>query len=95
MKKVAVLIKDPWAQYEGLRTSLGLLLEDIQVKMFVLDHAVADMDEAYADNLSFLEEMGGAFFSNHPVNVEQHGFQRIERRAIPAMLDECDLVIPF
>jgi len=46
MKKAAVIIRDPEQQYEGLRTSLGLLLEDTQVQMFVLHHEIVKMDEA-------------------------------------------------
>ncbi len=95
MKKVAVIIKDPLMQYEGLRTSLGLLLEDAHVRMFVIDHEISDMNEAYSENLSFLDEMGGDYFSNHPVNVEQYGFKHIERHKIPSVLDDCDIIIPF
>ena len=39
-KKVAVLIKDKDRQYEGLRSSLGLLLEQHTVSMFVLEARV-------------------------------------------------------
>ncbi len=95
MKSVAVIIKDPAMQYEGLRTSLGLLLEDLQVYMFVLDHDIREMDEAYADNLSFLEEMGGVYYSNHITNIQKHGFQPIERQDLPALLNTCDTIIPF
>jgi hypothetical protein len=38
MKKVAVLIKNPDQQYEGLRSSLGMLLYNTQVQMFVLNN---------------------------------------------------------
>jgi hypothetical protein len=95
MKRVAVVIKDPSMQYEGLRTSLGLLLEDAQVQMFVLNNKIAEMNEAYADNLSFLEEMDGEYFSNHTVNVEQYGFQYIGLNEIASKLAACDIVIPF
>ena len=37
MTKVAVLIKDPAKHYEGLRSSLGMLLYNTQVQMFVLN----------------------------------------------------------
>lgn len=95
MKRVAVVIKEPSMQYEGLRTSLGLLLEDIDVRMLVLNHAIEEMNDAYADNLSFLAEMDGEYYSNHTVNVEKYGFKPIERHDVPRLLKECDLVIPF
>jgi hypothetical protein len=93
-KRVAVLIKDKERQYEGLRSSLGLLLEKHIVSMFVLDHEV-DMTEEYADNMSFIDEMGGARYSNVPANVEKHGFKAVTLDEVPAKLKENELVVPF
>ncbi len=95
MKKVAVVIKDPDQQYEGLRTSLGLLLEATQVQMFVLNHEIASMDEAYRDNMEFLDEMEGERFSNNSVNVEKYGFKHITLADVATKINEADLVIPF
>jgi len=93
-KKVAVLIKDKDRQYEGLRSSLGLLLEKHVVSMFVLNHEVT-MTEEYQDNMGFIDEMGGARYSDVPGNVEKYGFQRVTLDDIPAKLRENDLVIAF
>jgi hypothetical protein len=95
MRKVSVLIKDKALQYEGLRTSLGLLLEDLAVSMFVLDHEIADFNEAYSDNLGFFEEMEGDFYSNNFTNVEKYKFQHADVGRICGMLKEADLIIPF
>ncbi len=95
MKKIAVLIKDPNQQYEGLRTSLGLLLEAASVQMFVLNHPVINMDEAYSDNMGFLDEMEGERFSNNMVNVEKHGFQNISLDDVAVKLKDADVIIPF
>ena len=93
-KRVAVLIRDKERQYEGLRSSLGLLLEDHQIDMFVLDHEV-DMTEEYYDNMGFIDEMGGSRFSNVPANVEKHGFQRVSLEEVAGKLREHEVVIPF
>ncbi len=93
-KKVVVLIKDAGRQYEGLRSSLGLLLEQHVVSMVVLDHEVA-MTEEYQDTMGFIDEMGGARYSNVPANVEKYGFRPVTVEALPAMLAENELVIPF
>lgn len=95
MKKVAVLIKNSDQQYEGLRSSLGMLLYNTQVQMFVLNQEIADMDEAYEDNMGFLDEMEGQRYSNNRVNVEKYGFNYASTEQIGAMLREADLVIPF
>jgi len=93
-KRVAVVIKDKQRQYEGLRSSLGLLLEDHQIDMFVLNHEI-DMTEEYFDNMGFIDEMGGSRFSNVPANVEKHGFQRVSLEEVAQRLGTHDVVIPF
>ena len=93
-KKVSVLIKDKDRQYEGLRSSLGLLLENHVVSMFVLDHEI-DMTEEYSDNMGFIDEMGGFRYSNVAANIEKHGFKAVKLEEIPAKLKDEEVVIAF
>jgi hypothetical protein len=95
MKKVAVLIKDVEQQYEGLRSSLGMLLYETEVRMFVVNHEIGNMDEAYKDNMEFLDEMEGERFSNNRANVEKYGFKYATIEEMGEMLREADLVVPF
>jgi hypothetical protein len=95
MKTAAVIIKEPEQQYEGLRTSLGLLLEDTKVMMIVLHHEIANMDEAYQDNMAFLDEMEGERFSNNSANVEKYGFKYATLTDIADKINSADMVIPF
>lgn len=93
--KVAVLIKNVDQQYEGLRSSLGMLLYATEVQMFVLDHEIGNMDEAYQDNMGFLDEMEGERYSNNPDNVEKYGFKYATVERIGNMLREADVIVPF
>ncbi len=93
-KKVAVVIKDKDRSYEGLRSALGPLLENHVVTMFVLDHE-PNVDEAYSDNMGFIDEMGGTRYSNVGANIEKHGFKPVKLEEVPAKLEENELVIPF
>jgi len=95
MKKVAVLINDENQQYEGLRSSLGMMLYNTAVQMFVVDKEIANMDEAYQDNMEFLDEMEGERFSNNPGNVEKYGFKYASVEQMGEMLRQADLIIPF
>ena len=95
MKKVAVLVNDVEQQYEGLRSSLGMLLYETEVQMFVIDDEIANMDEAYHDNMEFLDEMEGGRFSNNRANVEKYGFTYATIDEMGEMLQQADLVIPF
>jgi hypothetical protein len=62
--------------------------------MFVLNHEV-DMTEEYQDNMGFIDEMGGARYSNVPANVEKYGFTSVTLGQIAGKLAENDLVIAF
>lgn len=93
-KKVAVVIKDLSRQYEGLRTSLGLLLENHKVSMIVLNHEI-QLSEAYEDNLQFVEEMGGERLSNVPANIDQHRFKPVSLKEVGQLLRDFELIIPF
>ena len=95
MKTVAVLINNTEQQYEGLRSSLGMLLYNTNVQMFVVNEEIAKMDEAYHDNMEFLDEMEGERFSNNKANVEKYGFKFASIEEIGVMLRAADLVIPF
>ena len=104
MKKAAVLIRNPEQQYEGLRTSLGLLLESVEVKMLVLDHEVVALTkkesdeeeyEEYFDNMEFIDDMDGERYSNNPANVDKHGFKPLSLEGLAAILRDVDHVIPF
>jgi len=94
MKKVAVVVRHPQRHYEALRTSLGCLLEDHQVSYLVLDEEIQP-DEAFTDNLGFLEEMEGWRYSNHPANVEKYGFIFLDLAAMGELLRGQDIIIPF
>jgi hypothetical protein len=94
MKQVAVLVRQPHRQYEALRSSLGCLLENHEVTYLVLDYPV-QLDEAFSDNLGFLDEMEGRRYSNHPVNVKQHGFTYMSLAEMGELLRDQDIIIPF
>ncbi len=93
-KKVAMLIKDKQRQYEGLRSSLGLLMEFHIVSMIVLNHEI-ELTEEYKDNMEFIDEMDGTRYSNVPANVEKYGFEPLDLAAIPKKLKENDIIIAF
>ena len=93
--KIAVLVKEADQQYEALRTSLGLLLEMAEVQMFVMNHEIANMDEAYSENMGFLDEMEGERYTNNAANAEKYGFKFLTTEEISEKLKEASLVIPF
>lgn len=95
MKRAAIIIKDPHQQYEGLRTCVGLQLEGMMVQMFVFHHEIENMDEAYRDNMAFLDEIGGKRFSNNSENAEKYDFTHVTIAQAAEKIRQADIVIPF
>ncbi len=94
MKKVAFLVQTKDELWEGMRSSLGLVIENNYVTMVVLDQEV-EMTDEYKENLEWFVDMEGEFYSNVPANVEKHGFQPITIGELGEKLKEMDIIVPF
>ena len=95
MKRAAVIIRDPHQQYEGLRTSVGLLLAGVMVQMFVLHHEIENMDDAYRDNMVFMDDIGGQRFFNKSGNAGKYGFFHVSIAPAAGKVQHAAIVIPF
>ena len=94
MKKVAFLVRTKNELWEGMRSSLGLVIENNYVTMVVLDQEV-EMTDEYKENLEWFVDMEGEYYSNVPTNVEKHGFQPITIEELGEKLKEMDYIVPF
>jgi hypothetical protein len=94
MKKVAFLVRSQDELWGGMRSSLGLVIENNYVTMVVLDQEV-EMTDDYKENLEWFVDMEGEYYSNVPANVEKHGFQPITIEELGEKLKEMDYIVPF
>jgi hypothetical protein len=94
MKKVAFLVRGKEELWEGMRSSLGLVIENNYVTMVVLDQEV-EMTDEYKENLEWFVDMEGEYYSNVPANVEKHGFQPITIEELGEKLKDMDYIVPF
>ena len=95
MQRAAIIIRDPYQQYEGLRTSVCFRLAGMRVEMFVLHHKIENMDKAYRDNMIYLDGIGGRRFSNNSENAKNYGFSHVTIAQAAEKVRQADIVIPF
>ncbi|ETR68500.1 MAG: hypothetical protein OMM_10469 [Candidatus Magnetoglobus multicellularis str. Araruama] len=91
---VAVIIKRKHELFEGLRTTLGLAVENIVVAMFVLDIDIGEHSDEFKENLEWLDELECEYYSNNKANI-QHGFKYLDMKRIVKKLEKMDNIIPF
>lgn len=98
--KVAILVKEPVDSWEGLRSTLGLLVENMWVAAFFIDTEVElpaeKSEEEFSENLEMLEDLEGEVYTNVQANVDKWGyFQYLPLEEMPAKIKEYQLVVPF
>ncbi|KIX11831.1 hypothetical protein [Dethiosulfatarculus sandiegensis] len=98
--RACVLVRRPRDAWEASRSALGLLLEGIETRLFLLDAKVSlpqgKRESDFQDTLEMILDMGGEVFSNQDEDRERWpDMRRADLSETAQALRECDLVIPF
>jgi hypothetical protein len=88
-KKIAILVRD--RQGEAIRMSVGAMLLDDTIEVYILDKKV----ESTPDNDQNMEMMGDLDFALYTNTAENEGLELLTNEQIAQKLLEYDLVIPY
>ncbi len=98
VKSVLFLVKSQEEHWEGLRSTIGLGLENMDVEIYFLDQPIemaADREEEFRDNLEFLDDVDGKAHTNNQTAVERYSIAYLPFEDLLKKLPDYDLIVPF
>jgi len=93
-KKVCFMYRHKDYTLDGMRSALGLAVENMYSYGVVMDNEI-NLDEHQMESLEMLRDMEGEVFSTVPANVEGSGLAAITIEELGEKLREMNHVIPY
>jgi hypothetical protein len=93
--KVCFMYRNPEYAVDGIRSALGLAVENMYAYGIVMDSEIEKLDELNLESVEMLRDMEGEIYSTIPANVEKNGFEAITIEEIGEKLREMTHIIPY
>jgi hypothetical protein len=94
-KKVCFLYRHKDYAVDGIRSALGLAVENMYSYGVVLDSELEKLDEHNMESIEMLRDMEGEIFTTVPANNEKNGFEMMTLEEVGEKLREMDIVVPY
>jgi hypothetical protein len=94
-KKVCLLYRHKDYAVDGIRSALGLAVENMYAYGVVLDTTLGKFDENTVESIEMLRDMEGDIFSTVPANVENNDLTPITIEELGEKLREMTHIIPY
>lgn len=94
-KKACFMIRNKDYALDGMRSGLGLAVENMYSYVHILDMEIDKLDDNNLDRLEMLRDMEGEVFSNVQANVEKNGFEAMSVEELGEKLREMDVIVPY
>lgn len=94
-KKVCFLYRNKDYAVDGIRSALGLAVENMYSYGIVMECEIEKLDEHNIESIEMLRDMEGEVYSSVPANVDKNGFEPINIEEIGEKLRDMDIVIPY
>ncbi len=94
-KKVCFMYRHPEYALDGIRSALGLAVENMYSYGVVMDVEIPVLDETTLESIEMLRDMEGEVYSTVPANVEKNGFEAITIEELGEKLREMTHIIPY
>ena len=94
-KKVCFMYKNKGYAIDGMRSALGLAVENMYSYGVVLDAEIDKIDEHNQESIEMLRDMEGDILSNVPSVCEANALEAITVEELGEKLRDMTVVIPY
>ncbi len=94
-KKVLFMYRNKDYAMDGIRSALGLAVENMYSYGVVMDVELPALDEHSQESIEMLRDMEGEVYTTVPANVEKCGFEPMTLEELGEKLREMTIVIPY
>jgi hypothetical protein len=94
-KKVCFMYRNKDYAVDGIRSALGLAVENMYSYGVVMDNEIEKLDEHNIESIEMLRDMEGEVYSTIQANVDNNGFGSIDIEELGEKLREMDIVVPY
>lgn len=93
--KVCLMYRHQDYAVDGIRSALGLAVENMYAYGVVMDQEIPKLDELNQESIEMLRDMEGDVFTTEPANVEINGFEPLTIEELGEKLREMTHIIPY
>lgn len=94
-KKVCFMYRNKDYAVDGMRSALGLAVENMYSYGVVMDSEMEQLDEHNLESLEMLRDMEGDIYSTVPANVDKNGLEPINIEELGEKLRDMDIIVPY
>lgn len=94
-QKVCFIYRNNDYTVDGIRSALGLAVENMYSYGVVLDAEMEQLDEHNLESIEMLRDMEGEVYSTIPANVEKNGFEAITIEELGEKLRDMNIIVPY
>ncbi len=94
-KKICFMYKNKDYAVDGMRSALGMAVENMYAYGVVLDTEIDKLDENTQESLEMLRDMEGEVFSNLPSVCEANSLEAMTIEELGEKLRDMTVVVPY
>lgn len=96
-KKVCFMYPSSEYILDGVRSALGLAVENMYAYGVVMNNEITDeqMTEYHKENIDWIRDMEGEIFTIPDGNVEKHGLVKMTLEELGQKLRDMEYIVPF